>query len=816
MNFNFDTGTIDTIQILDCTDLPPLGGTAGVLTIVGTGAVIVPLGTTAERPTPDNVSAPSFTAAFRYNTTGGALEYFDGLNWQTLAYAAGAVSSFNTTLSGLTPSSATTGAVTLSGTLGVASGGTGDTTLTLNGVLFGNGTSPVGSTAAGTQYNVLTVDGSGVPVFGQVDLSQTDAVTGILGLSNGGTNAALTGSNGSIIYNNGTALANSSVGILGQVLTSSGAGAPTWTTASSTVTTNQIVQGDGAGAFTANGATFTGSGSYSGVTLNGTVTNATDATTKFYVDSVTAGLSWKQAVQARTTVDLGTVTYNNGTAGVGATITNADTQVALVLDGYAVQVGDRVLIANQAAPEQNGIYIVTDAGSGATDFVLTRTTDNDTSPEMDGAAVFVERGTIYADTAFVQTTDQPITIGTSSINWTQFSGTGTYTAGSGLTLTGTQFNVNTDGTTTYIDGGNDVAVLSSATVGQVLLSQGTGNTAAWGAVDLANNDAVTGTLSVTNGGTGSSTTPSNGQILIGNGSSYTTATITSGTGITITPGAGTLTITNAGVTSIIAGTGISVNAGTGAVTVTNTGVTSVALSDGSSLPIYTISGSPVTTTGTLTFSLNAQSANTVFAGPASGGAAEPTFRALTYDDIVGSGALQLYAENPSTPVAPVATGTNAQAFGDGASQAIYGSKAFASGYFATSGDAQEGLYVLRNSTTNGTTTDLYLDGTAATQRLVVGNNSVWTFDILVAARRTDAVGGGAGYRFVGVIRKDTTSASTTFVGTPSKTVIGETDVPWDASLTANTTNGDLRVSVNGQATKTIRWVATVRTTEVTN
>lgn len=812
MNFNFDTGTIDTIQTLDCTQLPPLGGTAGVLTIIGTGAITLPKGSTAQEP----VSAVA--GMFRYNTDIDQLEYFDGTSWQQLTSTAGTVSSFQTSLSGLTPSTATTGAITLAGTLGVASGGTGDTSFTTNGILYGNSTSSIQVTAAGTQYQVLNAGAGGVPVFDAVHLDQAAAVTGILGLSHGGTNSALTGSNGSIIYNNGSALVNSTVGTLGQVLTSAGAGAPTWTTASSTVTTNQIVQGDGAGAFTANGATFVGSGSFSGVTLNGTVTNATDATTKQYVDSVTAGLSWKQAVRARSAADLGTVTYNNGASGVGATITNAGTQAALVLDGYTVVTGDRVLIGNESNAAYNGIYTVTNTGSVSTNFVLTRATDNNTSAKMDGAAVFVEQGTTYADTAFVQVTDQPIVIGTTNLVWTQFSGSGTYTAGAGLNLTGTQFNVKVDSSTTYIDGGNNVAVLSSATIGQVLLSAGAGNTATWGAVNLANNNAVTGVLGVTNGGTGSSATPSNGQLLIGNGSTYTTASVTTGTGISVTVGAGTLQINNTGVTSLIAGTGINVSAATGAVTVSNTGVLSFSLNDSSTTPIY-VTTPTTSTTGAVgaTITLATQTANKVFAGPTSGGATQPTFRTLVYADVVGTGnAIQLYAENASSPVVPTATGSNAQAFGSGASQGIFGGKAYANGDFATAGDAQEGLYVLRNITTNNTATDLFLDGTGVSQRLVVNNNSVWTFDILVAARRTDAVGGGAGYRFVGVVRKDATSASTTLVGAVSKTVIGETDGAWDANCTANTTNGDLRVTVTGQNAKTIRWVATVRTTEVTN
>lgn len=99
---------------------------------------------------------------------------------------------------------------------------------------------------------------------------------------------------------------------------------------------------------------------------------------------------------------------------------------------------------------------------------------------------------------------------------------------------------------------------------------------------------------------------------------------------------------------------------------------------------------------------------------------------------------------------------------------------------------------------------------------MVPNNSVWTFDILVAARRTDATGGGAGYRFTGVLRKDTTAGSLTFIGTPSKSIMGETNTAWDVALTADTTNGSIKLNVTGEAAKTIRWVATIQTTEVTN
>jgi len=106
-----------------------------------------------------------------------------------------------------------------------------------------------------------------------------------------------------------------------------------------------------------------------------------------------------------------------------------------------------------------------------------------------------------------------------------------------------------------------------------------------------------GILPVASGGTGITTTPTNGQLLVGNGTNYTVATLGSGTGISTTTGAGTLTVTNSGVTSNVAGTGISVSGATGAVTVTNSGVTSIVAGTGISVSGAT---GAVTVTSTVT------------------------------------------------------------------------------------------------------------------------------------------------------------------------------------------------------------------------
>lgn len=166
---------------------------------------------------------------------------------------------------------------------------------------------------------------------------------------------------------------------------------------------------------------------------------STDAATKGYVDSVAEGLHIHASTNAATTANLN-ATYNNGTSGVGATLTNAGTQVALVIDGVTLSVSDRVLVKNQTTQSQNGIYTVTDTGSVSTNWILTRATDFNSSAEIQGGDfVFVTGGTQYDNTGWVQTSTS-VTVGTTAIVWQQFSGAGTYTASNGVQLVGSDFS----------------------------------------------------------------------------------------------------------------------------------------------------------------------------------------------------------------------------------------------------------------------------------------------------------------------------------------------------------------------------------------
>jgi hypothetical protein len=169
-----------------------------------------------------------------------------------------------------------------------------------------------------------------------------------------------------------------------------------------------------------------------------TPTVSTDAANKQYVDDVAQGLNIHAASYAATTANLN-ATYNNGTSGVGATLTNAGAQAAFATDGTTPSLNDRILVKNQTTTSQNGIYTLTTVGSGSTNWVLTRATDFDTPTEIAGGDfTFVDNGTSLANTGWV-CINEVTTVGTDPIVFEQFSGAGTYTASNGVLLTGTNF-----------------------------------------------------------------------------------------------------------------------------------------------------------------------------------------------------------------------------------------------------------------------------------------------------------------------------------------------------------------------------------------
>ena len=171
-------------------------------------------------------------------------------------------------------------------------------------------------------------------------------------------------------------------------------------------------------------------------------TSPQDAANKRYVDSAVVGIDWKASVRVATTAAVTLATaFENG-----------DT-----LDGVTLATGDRVLIKNQADATENGIYVV--AASGAP----TRASDADSSAEITASfAVFVEEGTVNADSGWTLTNNGTITVGTSELSFTQFTGLGQITAGNGLTKTANTLDVGAGAGITV--NANDVAIDTAVVV----------------------------------------------------------------------------------------------------------------------------------------------------------------------------------------------------------------------------------------------------------------------------------------------------------------------------------------------------------------
>ena len=207
-------------------------------------------------------------------------------------------------------------------------------------------------------------------------------------------------------------------------------------------------------------------------------TNNTDIVNKQYADAIATGIHFHEAVGYATTAALPAATYNNGTGGVGATLTG-NANGALTVDGYTftspADNGTRILIKNQSNGAENGVYTLTQAGNSSpgAPFILTRSTDMDSVgtgvDQIDEGDFFlVTSGTANANTAWVQQTPPPITIGTTAIIFQQFSAPITYTAGTGLSESPSfTFNIANIGTAGTYGSASSVPVITTNAQGQV-------------------------------------------------------------------------------------------------------------------------------------------------------------------------------------------------------------------------------------------------------------------------------------------------------------------------------------------------------------
>lgn len=342
---------------------------------------------------------------------------------------------------------------------------------------------------------------------------------------------------------------------------------------------------------------------------------------------------------------------------------------------------------------------------------------------------------------------------------------------------GAHHNLAATGTHGTIGGGSYHTI--GAGVEYAVIPGGTANSIT-GAGDLGSigggqNNSVTGPGCVIGGGTGN--TNAGNVAVIGGGNTNTIAT---------TNGAGS--VIAGGTQNHVDGTGAGYNSIGGGTANAITGVTKGTIAGGAT---NTVTGNLGTVCGGDTNSSTAAGAAVVcgFSNTASG----------QYSTVING------QQSQATSDYSTVVGLRGKA-------TLYGQQVLAGGYFAAVGDAEAFQLIMRRVTTDAAASSMALDGAGALA--VMPDNTTWTFDVMITARNV-AANEHAGYRLLGVIKRDVGAATTAIVGTVMTPIeIAETVAGWNVTATADTTSGDLRIRVTGEAGKTIRWVAHARIVSV--
>jgi hypothetical protein len=425
------SGTANQINVASGTTTPVISIASNPV-IPGFAGIKVPTGNTAQRTdvVPSN-------GLFRYNTDTGLFEGYSSGSWSSFAAGGSGVTSIITG-TGLTGGPiVSTGTISIDSTVATL---TGTQTLTNKTISGANNTLSNIANSSLTNSSV-TFNGQTVALgaSGTITANTTNALTigtGLSGTSFNGSAPVTIAIDSTVATLTGTqSLTNKTIDASLNTLSN---------IANSSLTNSQITLGT---TNIALGGTSLAPVGLTSVTVTQDPVSNFQLATKQYVDTlVSSGIHFHTPVRVESPINLN-ATYNNGTAGVGATLTNAGTQATLVIDGVTVAVNDRVLVYQQTNQTQNGVYVVTDIGSGSTNWVLTRSSDTDTygivgpTTLSEGSTFFVQQGTTGAGETYTCNTTGTIVFGTTNITFAQISAAQIYSAGTGLTLTGTQFSI---------------------------------------------------------------------------------------------------------------------------------------------------------------------------------------------------------------------------------------------------------------------------------------------------------------------------------------------------------------------------------------
>lgn len=545
-------GTADQINVVNSTTTPTISISSNPV-IPGTASMTLPKGGTAAR------SGSPVNGMLRYNTDTGLFEGYINGAWTSLASGSGVTSvATGTGLLG--------GPITSTGTIDI------DTTVvaTLSGIQtltnktisgLSNTLTNIGN--ASLSNSSVTINGSTVSLGGSTTITATASNaltigTGLSGTSYNGSTPVTIAIDSTVATLTGTqTLTNKSISGSTNTLTN---------IPNSALTNSSLTIGSTSVSL---GGTATTLAGLTSITLTQDPTSDLQVATKQYVDSIASGLNYHQPVNYASTTTLPAYTYNNGTSGVGATIT-ANANGALSFGGGSPTAGQRLLVKDEAGANApyNGIYTVTQTGSLLLPFILTRATDYDTSGtgtnEIDaGDYVLVLSGT-NASTAWVQQTALPITVGTTALVFLQFNAPITYTAGTGLNLSpATTFNISNTGVTAATYGS------ASQSLTLAINAQGQITSASAQSIAINGNQITSGTVGVAYGGTGLSSGTSGGVLYYSATGTLASSSALAANALVIGGGAGAAPSTTATGTGVL--TALGTNVGTAGAFVVNGG-----------------------------------------------------------------------------------------------------------------------------------------------------------------------------------------------------------------------------------------------------